>query len=443
MLALPRGRWRPLIVLAVGVTVAALAAGGCRRAALQVAPAETPAVPVAQPVESEVTDYAEFTGRTDAVHSVNIVPRVTGYLTRMPFREGSEVKTGDLLFEVDPRPYQAQLDQAQAQVTLNEAQLALAKSTLARYQELDRSTPGAVSKQELDQYRAAVVEAEARVAAARKSLEVYQLNLEFTKVKSPIDGQVSRYYLTLGNLVNQDQTLLTTVVSIDPINVYFDMDERTLIQIRKEIAAGRIMPYGPTGDIPVSMALAGESEFSHKGIINFMNNQVNSGTGSISMRGLFENPRINTAINGTPPSSTSAPPLRRTVGTGRLLSPGMFVRIRLPIGKPHQALLVIDRAIQSDQGLKYVYVVDAENKVEYRKVITGALQPDGRRVITTGLKKDDWVLIGALQQIRAKMEVRPERRSMPSIAAVAEDEGGQGDRETRKQRDKGAGEPQK
>jgi len=249
------GRWRPFALLALGLTAFALAAGGCRKAAPQVAPAETPAVPAANPVEREVTDFADFTGRTDAVHSVNIVPRVTGYLMRMPFREGSEVKAGDLLFDIDPRPYQAQLDQAQSQVTLYDAQLALAKSTLARYQELDKSTPGAVSKQELDQYRAAVVEAEARVSAAKKSLEVYQLNLEFTKVKSPIDGQVSRYYLTLGNLVNQDQTLLTTVVSLDPMYAYFDMDERTLIQIRKAIAAGQVMPYATTGDIPVSMAL--------------------------------------------------------------------------------------------------------------------------------------------------------------------------------------------
>ncbi len=444
-----RGLWPPFTPLAIASTVLALGIIGCRKAAPEVAPAETPAAPVANPVEREVTDFADFTGRTDAIHSVNIVPRVTGYLVRMPFREGTEVKKDDLLFEIDPRPYQAQLDQAQAQVTLNEAQLALAKSTLARYQELDRSTPGAVSKQELDQYRAAVTEAEARVSAAKKSLEVYQLNLEFTKVKSPIDGQVSRYYLTLGNLVNQDQTLLTTVVSLDPMYAYFDMDERTMIQIRKAIATGQIMPYTPTGDIPVSMALPGETDFPHKGVINFINNQVNSGTGSISMRGVFENPRIAPGATGTP----SAPAPRRTVGTGRLLAPGMFVRVRLPIGKPHQALLVIDRAIQSDQGLKYVYIVDAENKAQYRRITTGSLQPDGLRVVD-GLKKDDLVLVGALQQIRARMEVRPEKRDMPRITSAAEDEGGpgegrpgrggprQGDGETRRQGDK-TNEPQK
>ena len=144
------------------------------------------------------------------------------------------------MFEIDPRPYQAQLDQAKSQVNLDEAQLELAKTTLARYQALAKTTPGAVSEQALDQYKAAVVEAEARVDAQKKSLEVYKLNKEFTQVVSPIDGQVSRYYLTLGNLVNQDQTLLTTVVSLDPMYVYFDMDERTLLQIRKAIEEGKI-----------------------------------------------------------------------------------------------------------------------------------------------------------------------------------------------------------
>jgi multidrug efflux system membrane fusion protein len=430
---MPSRRCRPLLASVLGVTCLAATIVGCRKPAPQVAPAEVPAAPVATPVEREVTDYADFTGRTDAVHSVNIVPRVTGYLDRMPFKEGSEVKKGDLLFEIDPRPYQYQLDQAQAQVKLYEEQLTLAQSTLARYEALDKSTPGAVSKQELEQYRSAVGEAKARVFAAQKSLEVYQLNLDFTKVKSPIDGQVSRYYLTLGNLVNQDQTLLTTVVSLDPMYTYFDMDERTLIKIRKAIDAGQIATYTPTGDIPVLMALPGEPDFPHHGVINFINNQVNSGTGSISMRGVFDNPRLGKPT--TPPTDSTATMSRR-VGGGRLLSPGMFVRIRLPIGKPYQALLVKDSAIQSDQGLKYVYVIGADNKTEYRRVTTGALQPDGLRVIEpyklgepgpdgkrpiSGLKKDDLVLVGAIQQIRAKMEVKPVKREMPRMTSGDED----------------------
>src|SRR5260221_10443194 len=184
--------------------------GECTPPPLKVAPAEIPVVPVSKPVEREITDYVDFTGRTDAVEAVNIVPRVTGYLIKIPFKEGSEVKAGDLLFEIDPRPYKAQLDQAEGQVTLYQAQLQLAKTTLARDQEISK-TAGAVSLQQLDQDRAGVAEAESRVKAYQASTEVYKLNLSFTKVLSPISGQISRPYLTLGNLVNQDQTLLTTV----------------------------------------------------------------------------------------------------------------------------------------------------------------------------------------------------------------------------------------
>ena len=178
----------------------------------------------------------------------------------MPFKEGAEVKKGDLLFQIDPRPYQAQYDQAVGQVNLYKAQLELAKANYARDQEVAK-TPGAVSVQQLDQDKAAVDEADAAVKAFQASLEVYKLNLSFTKVTSPIDGQVSRYFLTLGNLVVQDQTLLTTVVSLDPMYVYFDMDEGTLLRVRKAINEGTIKRY-QEGEIPVFMALQSEDRLS-------------------------------------------------------------------------------------------------------------------------------------------------------------------------------------
>jgi multidrug efflux system membrane fusion protein len=413
------------------------AGAGCQKGSPLAAPKEVPAAVVSQPLEREVTDFADFTGRTDAVNSVNIIPRVTGYLTKMPFKEGSEVKKDDLLFEVDPRPYQAQFDQAQSQVSLYDAQLDLAEKTLKRYEALEKSTPGAVSKQELDQYRAGVVEAQARVAASKKSLEVYTLNKEFTQVKSPIDGQVSRYYLTLGNLVNQDQTLLTTVVSLDPMHVNFDMDERTLLQIRRAIYQGKITPYD-SGDIPVFMGLQGEEGFPHKGSINFVNNQVNSSTGSITLRGVFANPKLTrgpaassasaVALEGSPTGQgplLAAPALlpgKTSPRSGRMLTPGMFVRVRLPIGEPHQARLVIDRAIQSDQGKKFVYVVDAENKAQTKYITTGALQPDGLRVVE-GLNKDDLVVVGNLQNVRAREEIKPDGpKPMPSLSSSPDKE---------------------
>jgi len=375
------------------------AAGGCQANRPKVASAEAPAVPVSHPLRREVTDFVDFTGRTEAVHSVDIRPRVTGYLVKMPFKEGAEVKQGDLLFVVDPRPYKAQVDQAQGQVDLYQASLKLAKTTLARDRAINSLSPGSVSKQQFDQEQAAVDEADARVKAYEKAMEFSKLSHEFTRVTSPIDGQISRYYLTLGNLVNQDQTLLTTVVSTDPMYAYFEMDEPTLLRIRRAVNAGTIKLPEHGVKLPVLMGLQGEEGFPHPGTIDFVNNQVNPTTGSILVRGVFPNPLPK-------------------VGT-RLLSPGMFVRIRFPIGQAHPALLVIDRAVGSDQGLKYVYVVDAENKVQYQRVTTGALQEDGMRVIEQGLKGDEWVVSGGILQVRPRMVVRPDKVPMPTLSQPA------------------------
>jgi multidrug efflux system membrane fusion protein len=230
-------------------------------------------------------------------------------------------------------------------------------------------------------------------------------------VRSPIDGQVGRYMLTVGNLVNQDQTLLTTVVSQDPMYVYFDMDEATLLKLRKAVDEGRIKQY-QEGKVPVFMGLQGEDGYPHEGTLNFVNNQVNPNTGSIAVRGRFDNPILK--------------------GTVRLFSPGMFTRIHLPMGPPHDALLVIDRAIGSDQGLKYVYVIEnhqiekkngkeeGSGEAVYRRVTTGALQPDGLRVITGGLQPGEWVAVGALQQLRPHLQVQTDViRPMPSLGQPA------------------------
>jgi RND family efflux transporter MFP subunit len=370
-------------------------ANGCRRNAQPAGEPATTVVPVSHPVQRNVTEYVEYTGRADAVESVGIRARVTGYLVKAPFKEGAEVKKNDLLFEIDPRPYKAQLDQAVAQVAVNEASLKFSQASMERAKAtFDK---GAGSKQDVDQAKAAVDESQARVDAAKSTVKLYQLNLDFTQVRSPIDGQVSRYYYTLGNLINQDQTLLTTVVSVDPMYAYFDMDERTLLRIRVAINEGKIKPRGKGHEIPVMMGLEGEDGYPHQGEVNFVNNVINPSTGTIAIRGVFPNP---VPANGR-----------------RLLSPGMFVRIRLPVGSPHPALLVVDRALASDQGLKYAYVVGADRKLEYRRVKTGALEDDGLRVIEEGLKPDDWVVIGAIPQLRPKMEVDPEPTAMPTPGA--------------------------
>jgi membrane fusion protein, multidrug efflux system len=383
-----------LVILAVALGLAG--ADGCHPSPSQVAPAEAPTFPVSKPVQREVTDFVDFTGRTDPVGAVDVRPRVTGYLEKMPFKEGSDVKKDDLLFEIDPRPYEAQLAQAQSQVTLTEAQFKLAQATYARDSSV--GVNGAVSRQELDQDKAAVDEADARVKAAKAAVDVYKLNLEFTKVKAPIDGQISRYYLTAGNLVNQDQTLLTTIVSLDPMYVFFDVDEPTLLRLRRARNEG-LIKVDAKGQYAVHVGVQGEDGFPHGGTVNFVNNQVNPATGSIAVRGVFPNPKPEGGV--------------------RLLSPGMFVRVRLPIGQSHPALLVIDRAIGSDQGLKYVYVIDADNKVQQRRVSTGALQPDGLREITKGLNADDQVLVGGIQQVRPNVQIQPEPRAMPTLGEAA------------------------
>ncbi len=395
-LLLSRGSlvWRVLVSFGVACSLT-IGVIGCQSNAAKVAAPEPPAVPVSRPVQRKVTDYVEFTGQTKAVHSNDIIPQVTGYLVQTPFQEGSEVKKGDLLFEVDPRPYKAQLDQAQGQVDLYKAQLKLAMVNLARNRAIESASPGSVSRQLFDQGQAVVDEARARVDAAERSKELYRLNYEFTRVVSPIDGQSSRYYKTVGNLVIQDQTLLSTVVSVDPMYVYFEMDEPTMTRYRLAVSEGKQKGSSNGSPMPVSMALQGEDGFPHQGTINFVNNQSNLTTGTTLVRGIFPNPEPK--------------------GGRRLLSPGMFARIRLPIGAPHQALLVRDRAIASDQGLKYVYVIDAENKAQARRVTTGALEEDDLRVIEEGLNPDDWVVSGALLQVRPRILIRPDRVPMSTF----------------------------
>ena len=386
---------KPLSLLSSCVVLAVIFSG-CERQATPPAGPQAPSIPVSKPVQRKVSDYVDYTGRIDAVESLDVRGRVTGYLTKLPFKEGSEVKQGDLLFEIDPRPYQAIYDAGKAQVSLQEANYKYYKAYYARSRKISDSGPGVISEQELELNRAQQEQAYANLEVAKANLNSAKLNLDFTEVRSPIDGQVSRYYLTLGNLVVQDQTLLTTVVSLDPLYLYFEMDEQTVIRIRKAINDGKITPVKNTNELPIFMALSGEEGYPHEGKLDFVNNTVNPSTGTLTVRGVFANPLPS---NGR-----------------RILTPGMFARVRLPIGKPHPSLLVIDRALGSDQGLKFVYVVDADNKVQYRRVETGPLQSDGLRVIEKGLNPDDQVVIGGLQQVRPRMEVKPVPTPMPSFA---------------------------
>jgi multidrug efflux system membrane fusion protein len=376
-------------------------AAGCATSAAEPAALPPPVVTVSRPIVREVADQVDFTGRTEARFSVDVRARVTGYLVKMPFVEGSEVKAGELLFEIDPRPYQAQVDKAKADVQLNEAKLKIAKADNVRAKRLGGSQGvAAISQQELETYQAHEDQAAAELEASKASLESAEINLKFTKVTSPIDGRISRYYLTIGNIVNADSTLLTTVVSEDPIDAYFDADEVTYLAVMRRLLKAPADALSQK-TFPVFMGLADEEGYPHQGYIDFTNNVVTSSTGTITVRGVFPNP---------------ASPSGR-----RLLRPGMFVRIRLPISRPHSALLIVERAIGSDQGSKFVYIVDADSTVQYRAIKTGSLQDDGLRVIEEGLKPEDRVIIDGLQLVRPQMKVQVEEKPMLSWAARGDD----------------------
>ena len=373
-----------------------------------------PRVQASRPLVRSVTDYAYFTGRTDAIESVNVQARVTGYLVSIDFKAGAEVKKGERLFLIDPRPYQAALDRAEQQVNLAKARLALAKADVARAMEVAK-TPGAISQQDIDKYVAQSNEAQAAVAAEKANAESAKLNVEFTQITSPVDGLVGRNLLTLGNLIKQDETLLTTVVSQDPIYGYFDIDEHTMLQVERLLQEGKISAVREGREIPVEMGLADEgNKYPHEGTVDFINNRIDPTTGTLQIRGVFANPRLNTAQKKR-----------------RLLSPGMFVRIRLPIGDPYQALIVPQAAICNDQGKKYLLVVNAKNTVEYRPITLGPEQPGGLQVVlpvamvhtkedlapakaaglpdkntVASLKADDLIIVAGVQRAKPGMKVQ-------------------------------------
>lgn len=379
-------RWCPIWVLCL---IPLLFCGS-----VDAADKEGPEVAVMRPVVGEVTDHEDFTGRTEAAARVELRARVTGYLTAVRFKDGDTVKQGDVLFEIDPRPYQAQLNQTLAQIELHKAMLQAAQAALARGQALARAGQGNISKQQLEQDQAAVAEAAAKVKVAEASAELGKLNLSFCKVAAPISGPIGQRQVVPGDLVQQDQTLLAVLVSEEPLHVHFQSDERTLLRLRRALLADKVQQ----GKLPVSVGLADEEGFPHPGQLDFTDNRVDPDTGSISLRATLTK-------------------------KDRLLVPGLFVRVRLALGAPHKALLIDDRAIASDEGRKYVYVLDPNNKVEQRPVKTGALH-DGLRVVAEGLKSEDRVLVGRRTGIRPGMTVQPKEVAAPAPKAPAPSEEG-------------------
>lgn len=374
--------------LAAGLLVAACSLSGCGGTSARPVVTQPTPVTVSHPIKRTVEDYADLTGRTSAVESVEVRARVGGYLEKINFKEGSLVKKGDLLCEIDPRPYQAQVDFARSQLAANEAVLKKASADNVRNKTLASKSPGAVTQQELDQYQAAEDQAIASVGTARATLDTNELNLGFTKIVSPIDGRTSRYNVTVGNLIQEDTTLLTTIVSVDPIYAYVDVDEHTVLHVRKLIREGKAQSARDV-DLHVHLGLADKQGFPREGVVNFVDNQVNPKTGTLRLRAVFPN-------------------------SDEFLTPGLFARVRIPIGSPHEAMLVTDRAIDTDQGQKIVYIVDKDNKVDSRPVTVGSVH-DGLRVIEAGIEATDRVIVNGLQRVRPGVTVDPTLVEMPGI----------------------------
>jgi RND family efflux transporter MFP subunit len=367
---------------------------GCVRAPSEGPPgAAPPPVTVSCPVERNVTDYADFTSRTAAVDSVEVRARVSGYLDRVNFKDGALVRKGDVLFEIDPRTYRALLDQALAKVSQGEARLAYDDAEYRRNQTLVSS--GAVTRSELDKSLAARGVDVADIAAAKAEVKSRELDVNFATVTAPVSGRVSRSIVTVGNLVQGGDltggTLLTTIVSVDPMYAYFDVDERTVLRVKQLIREGQLRS-ADDGTIPVSLGLANEDGFPHQGTVNFVDNQVNAKTGTLKVRGVFPN-------------------------KDEALSPGYFARVRVPVGPGHQVLLVAERALDTDQGRKIVYVVDKDNRVVARPVRLGAMH-DGLREIADGLKPGERVLVDGQLQVRPDVTVEPTLVEMPNEKPV-------------------------
>jgi multidrug efflux system membrane fusion protein len=364
----------------VGFLLVLLAEIGCRKAS---APSQGPLpVNVVTAIEKEVNEWDEFTGRLEAVEFVEIRPRVSGYITEIRFNAGAIVKKRDLLYVIDPRPYQADFDRASAELERTQADLKLAQIELDRAKELRGKNT--ISASEFDQKAATYQGSLAAARSAEAAKNSAALNLEFTQIKSPIDGRVSDARITLGNLVQPGagpESVLTTVVSVDPIYAKVDADENAVLKYVKLSEQGKRVS-ARTAKIPAFIELGNETDFPHEGYIDFVDNRLDPGTGTIRARVVLKNWNPN------------------------FITPGFFARVRVAGATPYRAALIDDKVISSQQGLKYAFVVKPDNTVERRTLETGPLF-EGKRIVKRGLKDGEKVVSTRLQMLQAGMSVTP------------------------------------
>lgn len=335
-------------------------------------------VTVAEVIHKPLHEWQEFSGRLQAVDTVEVRPRVSGYIDRVAFPDGARVKKGQLLFQIDPRPFQAEVDRLTSERGRAESDLELARANRARAERLIGAN--AISREDYDRQVAAETSAKGEVGSVTGSLDNARLNLEFTQVRAPIDGHVSRAIITAGNLVTS-ASLLTTVVSDDPVYAYFDADEQTFLRYSKLARSG-----DQDGASGVFMGLVDEDGYPHQGKLDFVDNQVDATTGTIRARAVFSNP------------------------DGRY-TPGLFARIRLVGGVDSDAVLIEDRAVGTDLGKKFVLALKADNSIEYRIVELGP-EIDGLRVVKQGLEAGDVIVVNGLQHVKPGQTVAPTRVAM-------------------------------
>ena len=379
----PRGVLTGIIVLAmVGAGLLFWPQGSGPGGGAPGAAPPPPAVTVAHPLERDTIEWAEYTGQFEAVEYVELRARVSGYLTEIHFKDGQTVARGDLLFVIDPRPFEADLAQALANLERDKAQLVRANQDLKRYAELSKHD--FATRQQYDNARATADGAAATVKADEAAVDQARLNLEFTHITAPVSGRIGSHQVSLGNLVvggsNSTTTLLGTIVSLDPIHFNFDVSEADNLAYKRGVAAGKL-PSAATSVIPVQARLADETGWSHEGQIDFVDNQINHGAGTLRLRALFAN-------------------------SDHLLVPGQFARVRVPISEPHVALLVPDGAIVTDQSRKLLMVVTEGGTVEPRLVKLGPIS-DGLRIVRSGVAATDSVIIDGLMRVRPGVKVVP------------------------------------
>jgi multidrug efflux system membrane fusion protein len=378
------------IRLAAPVLLASLTFAACAQPAAQGAPPQAPPVTAARALARDVTDWNEFTGRLEAVNHVDVRPRVSGLIASVRFTEGAIVERGDVLFEIDPRPFEAEVDRLRAELT--RAKAAFARTSAERDRARRLTAENAISTEEHDRRFSSATEAEAQVSAVEAALRAAELNLEFTRVVAPIAGRVGRAIVTEGNLVSSgpgEATLLTTLVSLDPIYATFEVDEQSFLAFQRAAAGGR--KGGGARGVDIRMALAGEEDFPRAGRLQFLDNQLDAGTGTIRVRAVFAN------AEGA-------------------LTPGLFVRLRMSGGKPYQAVLVQDQAVGTDLDKRFVYVVGDDQSIAYRPVTLGPIV-DGLRVVRDGLRPDEVVLVNGLQRVRPGVKVNA---ALEPMAAATE-----------------------